>query len=45
MLYCMEIQHLILNTDSCMTTHDLPSSTLKIIYHHGGDHVVCGKSK
>ena len=26
-------------------THELPYSTFKIIYHHGGDHVVCGKSK
>ena len=26
-------------------THDLPCSTFKIIYHHGGDHVVIGKSK
>ena len=26
-------------------THDLPCSTFKIIYHHGGEHVACGKTK
>ena len=25
-------------------THDLPCSTFKIFYHHGGDHVACGKT-
>ena len=25
--------------------HDLPCSTFKIFYHHGGDHVACGKTK
>ena len=25
--------------------HDLPCSTFKIIYQHGGDHVACGKIK
>ena len=23
--------------------HDLPCSTFKIFYHHGGDHVACGR--
>ena len=44
MLYCMEIQQLILNT-LLYDTHDLPCSTFKIIYQHGGDHVACGKTK
>ena len=26
-------------------TYDLPCSTFKIIYYHGGDHVACGKTK
>ena len=26
-------------------THDLPCPTFKIFYHHGGDHVACGKTK
>ena len=26
-------------------THDLPCSTFKIIYHHGGDHVACDKTE
>ena len=25
--------------------HDLPCSTFKIIYHHGGDNGACGKTK
>ena len=25
--------------------HDLPCSTFKIFYQHGGDHVTCGKTK
>ena len=25
--------------------HDLPCSTFKIFYQHGGDHVACGKTK
>ena len=25
-------------------THDFPCSTFKIFYHHGGDHVACGKT-
>ena len=25
--------------------HDLPYSTFKIFYHHGGHHVACGKTK
>ena len=45
MFIVWEIQQLILNTDSCMIYMTFPCSTFKIFYHHGGDHMACGKTK
>ena len=41
----MKIQQLILNTDSCMAHTTFYVQSFKIFYHHGGDHVACGKTK
>ena len=46
MLYCIKIQQLILNTDSCMMIYmTFHVQLLKYFYQHGGDHVACGKTK
>ena len=45
MLYCIKNSATNFEYRLLYDIHDIPCSTFKIFYQHGGDHVACGKTK